>query len=123
MVTGGVRYASRELDQTFGRYLINGSNPYGIGGVGAGTAAGNCCIGPGSGPWIYYSDPGYATIPYSTAVSNPNLAMTVHNFGVGNMIVKNPWTGGMTNPAHLPANRFGRAPGSPTTPSSSSPTA
>jgi iron complex outermembrane receptor protein len=98
LVTGGVRYASRELDQTFGRYLINGSNPYGIGGVGAGTAAGNCCIGPGSGPWIYYSDPGYATIPYSTAVSNPNLAMTVHNFGVGNMIVKNPWTGGMTNP-------------------------
>jgi TonB-dependent receptor len=99
-ITAGVRYGGRDLDQTFGRYLINGSNPYGLGGVGAGTPAGNCCIAAGqSGPWIYYSDPGYATIPYSTATSNPNLAMTVQNFAVGNMIVKNPSTSGLNNPS------------------------
>jgi TonB-dependent receptor len=98
-VTAGVRYAGRDLDQTFGRYLINGSNPYGIGGVGAGTAAGNCCLSKDGGPWIYYSDPGYATIPYSTAASNPGLAQTVGNFAVGNIVVKNPSTGGMNNPS------------------------
>ncbi|HME40838.1 MAG TPA: TonB-dependent receptor [Steroidobacteraceae bacterium] len=98
-ISGGVRYASREIDQTFGRYLINGINPYGIGGVGAGTAAGNCCISAASGTYIYYSDPGYATIPYSTAVSNPSLALTVHNFAAGNIIVKNPSSSGITNPS------------------------
>jgi len=98
-ITAGLRYSGRDLDQTFGRYLINGSDPYGIGGVGAGTAAGNCCLSPVGGPWIYYSDPGYATIPYSTAASNPSLAQTVSNFAVGNITVKNPSTGGMNNPS------------------------
>jgi TonB-dependent receptor len=53
------------------------------------------------GPWLYYQDPGYGTpnIPYSTALSNPALAKYVNNFGVGNILVKNPATGGMTNPA------------------------
>src|SRR5215831_12482214 len=69
-LTGGLRYAGRDIDQTFGRYLINGAGNLGLGGVGAGTPAGNCCIVPGqSGTYIYYSDPGYATIPYSTAQS------------------------------------------------------
>ena len=98
-VTAGVRYEQREVDYIHGRYLIDGVNPYGVGGVGAGTAAGNCCIGPASGTWIYYSDPGYATIPYSTPQTNPNLLMTVNNFGSGPIAVKNPWAGGMTNPS------------------------
>ena len=42
-LTGGARYQDREVDYVHGRYLENGVNPYGIGGVGAGTPAGNCC--------------------------------------------------------------------------------
>ncbi|MBV8782971.1 MAG: TonB-dependent receptor [Gammaproteobacteria bacterium] len=95
----GLRYENREADYFHGRYLINGVNPYGVGGVGAGTPAGNCCIGTGSGTWLYYSDPGYATIPYSTPQTNPDLLMTVNNFASGPIAVKNPYTGGMTNPA------------------------
>ncbi len=60
------------MDYVHGRYLENGINPYGIGGVGAGTAAGNCCTRRRpSGTWLYYQDPGYATIPYSTPQTNP----------------------------------------------------
>lgn len=95
----GVRYEQREVDYVHGRYLENGINPFGVGGVGAGTAAGNCCIGPGSGTWIYFSDPGYATIPYSTPQTNPNLLQTVYNFASGPIAVKNPYAGGMTNPS------------------------
>jgi iron complex outermembrane recepter protein len=98
-LTAGLRYERREVDYVHGRYLIDGVNPYGIGGVGAGTAAGNCCISPASGTWIYYSDPGYATIPYATPQKNANLLMTVNNFGSGPIAVKNPYAGGMTNPA------------------------
>jgi len=98
-LTGGARYQDREVDFVHGRYLESGVNPYGIGGVGAGTAAGNCCIGPQSGTWLYYQDPGYASIPYSTPQTNPNLAMTYNNFASGPIQVKNPVTGGMTNPA------------------------
>ena len=47
-----------QVDQGFGRYLIDGAT-LGTSGVGAGTAAGNCCIAAGqSGTGIYYSDPG-----------------------------------------------------------------
>lgn len=98
-MAAGVRFEKREVDYLHGRYMENGINPYGVGGVGAGTSAGNCCIGPGSGTWIYFSDPGYATIPYSTPQSNPNLLLTVNNFASGPIAVKNPYTGGMTNPA------------------------
>jgi iron complex outermembrane recepter protein len=98
-LTGGGRYQDREVDYVHGRYLESGVNPYGIGGVGAGTAAGNCCIGPGSGTWLYYQDPGYAAIPYSTPQTNPNLLLTYNNFANGPIAVKNPVTGGMTNPA------------------------
>ncbi len=98
-VSVGLRFAGRSVDQTFGRYLINGSNPYGRGGIGAGTAAGNCCLDPAGGPWLYYQDPGYANIPYSTAASNPGLVATFPNFAAGNIIVKNPASGGMSNPA------------------------
>jgi iron complex outermembrane recepter protein len=98
-LTAGLRYERREVDYVHGRYLIDGVNPYGIGGVGAGTPAGNCCISAASGTWLYYSDPGYAAIPYATPQKNPNLLMTVNNFGSGPIAVKNPYTGGMTNPA------------------------
>jgi len=99
-ITAGLRYAGRDVDQTFGRYLINGTEP---GGVAGSCGAGNT-PGAGFGPWLYYQDPGYCqasapTIPYSTAVSNPGLALTVPNFAVGNIIVKNPYTSGLTNPA------------------------
>jgi TonB-dependent receptor len=95
-ITAGVRYAGRDIDQTFGRYLINGTLADGaVAGTNTGTPA------AGFGPWLYYQDPGYGTpsIPYSTAVSAPKLALTVNNFGVGNIIVKNPTSGGLTNPS------------------------
>jgi iron complex outermembrane receptor protein len=98
-LTAGGRYQDREVDYVHGRYLESGVNPYGIGGVGAGTAAGNCCIGAASGTYLYYQDPGYAAIPYSTPQTNPNLFMTYNNFANGTIAVKNPVTGGMTDPA------------------------
>ena len=90
------RYAGRDLDQTFGRYLINGTLADGqVAGTNTGTPA------AGFGPWLYYQDPGYGnpSIPYSTALSNPGLALTVNNFAVGPIIVKNPATSGIKNPA------------------------
>jgi iron complex outermembrane receptor protein len=98
-LSAGGRYQFREVDYVHGRYLESGVDPYGIGGVGAGTAAGNCCIGAASGSWLYYQDPGYATIPYSTPQTNPDLYLIYRNFAVGNIGVKNPVVGGMTNPA------------------------
>jgi iron complex outermembrane recepter protein len=95
-ITAGVRYAGRDIDQTFGRYLINGTLADGlVAGTNTGTPS------PGFGPWLYFSDPGYGnpSIPYSTALSNPGLASTVNNFGAGPIMVKNPYTGGMTNPS------------------------
>ena len=98
-VAAGGRYQNREVDYVHGRYLENGVNPYGIGGVGAGTPAGNCCTSAASGTWLYYQDPGYAAIPYSTPQTNPNLLLTYNNFANGPIAVKNPVTGGMTDPA------------------------
>ena len=98
-LTGGARYQDREVDYVHGRYLENGIAPYGIGGVGAGTPAGNCCTSAASGTYLYYQDPGYAAIPYSTPQTNPNLLLTVNNFANGPIAVKNPITGGMTDPA------------------------
>jgi TonB-dependent receptor len=95
-ITAGVRYAGRDVDQNFGRYLINGTLADGlVAGTNTGTPA------AGFGPWLYYQDPGYGTpsIPYSTAVSAPNLALTVNNFAVGNIIVKNPTSGGLNHPS------------------------
>ena len=91
-LSAGVRYAGRDVDQTFGRYLINGT-------LANGSVAGNTSD-PNGGPFDYYQDPGYGTpnIPYSTAVSNPGLGKIVNNFGVGNILVKDPVTGGMTHP-------------------------
>lgn len=117
-VTAGVRLAKRDVDQTFGRYLIDGSGSYGIGGVGAGTYAGNCCnhnpngsatVDPNSGSWIYYSDPGYATIPYSTALTNAELVKYFNSFAVGTIAVKDPVTGGMTNPSTYLNTLWGQA--------------
>jgi iron complex outermembrane recepter protein len=95
-ITAGVRYAGRDIDQTFGRYLINGTLADGqVAGTNTGTPA------AGFGPWLYYQDPGYGnpSIPYSTALSNPSLALTVNNFAVGPIIVKNPSTSGITHPS------------------------
>jgi iron complex outermembrane receptor protein len=95
-ITAGLRYAGRDVDQTFGRYLINGTLADGlVAGTNTGTPA------AGFGPWLYYQDPGYGTpsIPYSTAGSAPNLALTVNNFAVGNIIVKNPTTSGLNHPS------------------------
>jgi iron complex outermembrane recepter protein len=91
-ITGGFRLANRDIWQTFGRYLIDGLDVNG-------NLISNCCYAQGNGPGLYYQDPGYAAIPYDTALSNPALALTVNNFMFGNMIVKNPVTGGMQNPA------------------------
>jgi TonB-dependent receptor len=99
-LSGGIDYAGRDISQIFGRYLINGTLANGeIAGNANGPNPSN--PGAGYGPYDYYQDPGYGkpNIPYSTALSNPGLAMTVNNFGAGNIIVKNPNTGGMTNPS------------------------
>jgi iron complex outermembrane receptor protein len=89
--TFGFRYAERDVDQTFGRYLINGTEANG-------QVAGYTGD-PNGGPYLYYQDPGYGTpnIPYSTGLSNPGLVKTVSNFGVGTIIVKNPAT--LSNPS------------------------
>jgi TonB-dependent receptor len=107
-ITGGLRFAKRDVDQDFGRYLIDGAT-IGTGGVGAGTPAGNCCIAAGqSGTGIYFSDPGYAAIPFSIAgtlpagsvgKSNPDLVKLWNSFASGLLAVKDPNVGGMTNPA------------------------
>lgn len=108
LLTGGIRLSKRDVDQTFGRYLIDAATS-GTSGVGAGTAAGNCCISPGqSGTGIYFSDPGYAAIPFSIAgtlpagsvgKSNPNLVKLYNSFASGMIAVKDPNVGGMKNPA------------------------
>jgi TonB-dependent receptor len=97
-ISAGIDYSGRDVSQTFGRYLINGTLPDGSI---AGNANGSGTPGSVFGPYDYFQDPGYGTpnIPYSTATTNPGLAMTVNNFGAGNIIVKNPNTGGMTNPS------------------------
>ena len=95
-VTTGLRYAGRDIDQTFGRYLINGTLADGqVAGTNTGT------VGAGLGPWLYYQDPGYGnpSVPYSTPVTNPGIAQTVSNFAVGNITVKNPYTSGLSNPS------------------------
>ena len=95
-ITAGVRYAGRDIDQTFGRYLINGTLANGeVAGTNTGTPA------AGFGPFLYYQDPGYGnpSIPYSTALSNPSLALAVNNFAVGKILVKNPATSGITTPS------------------------
>jgi iron complex outermembrane recepter protein len=104
----GVRLAKRDVDQTFGRYLIDAAT-LGTGGVGAGTAAGNCCIAAGqSGTGIYFSDPGYAAIPFSIAGtlppgsvgrSNPQLVKLWDSFASGQISVKDIRAGGLDNPA------------------------
>ncbi len=90
-ISSGFRYGSRGVDQTFGRYLINGTLANGQIAGGSGD--------PNGGPWDYYQDPGYGTpnIPYSTATTNPGLAKTVNIKGVGNVIVKDPST--LSNPS------------------------
>jgi iron complex outermembrane recepter protein len=98
-ITAGGRYQYREIDYVHGRYLENGVAPYGIGGVGAGTPAGNCCTSAASGTYLYFQDPGYAAIPYSTPQTNPNLSMIYNNFANGPISTKNPVTGGMTDPS------------------------
>ena len=97
-ISTGLRYADREVDYVHGRYLESGAGTLGVGGVGAGTAAGNCCTSASTGTWLYYQDPGYALIPYSTPQTNPGLLMNYNNFATGQIAVKNPYTGGMTNP-------------------------
>jgi len=107
-LSGGLRYTDRDVEQTFGRYLIDGAT-VGYGGVGAGTTAGNCCIAAGqSGTNLYYSDPGYAAIPFSIVgalpagspgTSVPTLGMLYDSHNSGPLLVKDPSLGGMTNPA------------------------
>lgn len=92
-ISGGARFGTRDMNEVFGRYLINGTLSNGQ--VAGNTGCANC------GPYDYYQDPGYGTpnIPYSTATTNPGLMMTVNNFAAGPMTVKNPYAGGMTTPS------------------------
>jgi TonB-dependent receptor len=107
-LSAGLRYAKRDVSEDFGRYLIDAAT-LGTGGVGAGTVAGNCCIAAGqSGTNIYFSDPGYAAIPFSIAGtlpagsvgrSNPGLVRYYSSFASGRIAVKDPNTGGMKDPS------------------------
>src|SRR5205085_2334713 len=107
-LSGGLRLSDRDVDQTFGRYLINGAT-VGTGGVGAGTAAGNCCISPGqSGTNLYYQDPGYSAIPFSITgtlpagspgASLPALGLVYNSFASGPIMVKDPTVGGIKDPS------------------------
>ncbi|HVY24082.1 MAG TPA: TonB-dependent receptor [Steroidobacteraceae bacterium] len=100
-LTAGLRYAVRNVDQVFGRYLQDGST-LGVGGLPAGvggTGGGNCCAGASNGSWLYYQDPGYAAIPWSTPQTNPGLVKYYNNFANGVIAVKDPVAGGMTNPS------------------------
>ncbi len=89
--SAGFRAATRNVWENFGRYLIDGVDTNG-------NIIGGSSWGPGMGSGIYYQDPGLG-VPYSTATSNPSLAKTVNSFAFGNMIVKDPVSGGMQNPA------------------------
>jgi iron complex outermembrane recepter protein len=92
-ITAGFRIAQRDVWQNFGRYLINRQSTPGV--VGS-----DCCYDSANGTNLYYLDPGYDTqIPYDTALSNPSLAKTVKNFALGDIIVKDPVAGGMTDPS------------------------
>ena len=86
VISFGARLAERDVDQTFGRYLLDG-----------GAGLNNCCSDPNGGTWLYYIDPGYVSIPYATATSAPGLVKTVNNFGAGNIIVRDPTD--MMNPS------------------------
>ena len=88
-LSAGARYGTNDVSEIFGRYLINGD----VIGIQPGCAT--------CGTWLYYQDPGYSTpnIPYSTGRSAPALMLTVGNFGSGPITVKNPYSGGMTDPA------------------------
>ena len=107
-LSGGVRLADRNVEQTFGRYLINGAAA-GTNGVAAGSAAGNCCISAGqSGTFLYYQDPGYSAIPFSIAgtlpagspgASLPSLGLVYNSFASGPIMVKDPGVGGITQPS------------------------
>ena len=62
--SAGARYATRDVDQTFGRYLINGTLSNGQ--VAGGDTGCNSATAPNvCGPWLYYQDPGYDTSEYS----------------------------------------------------------
>ncbi len=99
LLSAGLRYAGRDIDQIFGRYLINGTLANGA--IAGGNTGPGGTVAVGSGPWDYYQDPGYGTpnIPYSTAATNPGLAQTVNIPGIGNVLVKSITAGGMNNPS------------------------
>jgi len=108
VISAGGRFAKRDVDQFFGRYLIDAAT-LGSGGVAAGAPSGNSGLVAGqSGTGIYYSDPGYAAIPFSIAgplpagspgSSNPELVKFYNSFASGRIAVKDPNVGGMKNPA------------------------
>jgi iron complex outermembrane receptor protein len=85
-LTGGFRYSQRDVWQNFGRYLISPEAT------------------PTAGSYIYYQDPSIGLsndyyIPWDSAATNPNLAKTVKNWALGDLIVKDPVVGGMTDPS------------------------
>jgi TonB-dependent receptor len=85
-ITGGFRFSQRDVWQDFGRYMISTD--------GSGNA----------GTYSYYLDPSIGLtspyyIPWDTAASNPDLVKHVNNFAMGDIIVKDPSAGGMTDPS------------------------
>ncbi len=107
--TAGIRYGSRTIDVDHGKYLIDGLDANG-------QPVANSGKDPAGGNYIYYVDPGYAAIPYSTATSAPGLVQVVNSFSGQRYLTKigsalsNPatyqqsvWTGGggVANPVKL----------------------
>ena len=108
-ISGGVDYAGRDIDQIFGRYLINGTLPNG---EIAGNANGPNPSNPGAafGPLTTTRIRATArrTFPIRRRCRIRAWRLTVNNFGAGNIIVKNPSTGGMTNPSTYLQTGMGR---------------
>jgi len=99
-IEAGARLGERNLTDIFGKYLENDQG------------AATCCLSPQGQNNIYYLDPGYVVIPYSTATSTPSLALSTSNWGTGTIIVKNPVSGGMEDPATYLNSVWNGAPGS-----------
>ena len=99
MLTTGIRYATKNVNYEFGRYLFNAygdgncsfDGSYTVGSTTYTAVKGQPCVnGQGQlswetdqavrGPWTYYQDPGLPNVPVQTSISNPERVKTYEDF-------------------------------------------
>lgn len=94
MLTAGVRYANKNVNYEFGRYLFNafGNGKCSFSDASRSIVAGvtNCPQGQGQlswetdtahrGPWTYYQDPSLPMVPVQTSITNPGRVKTYNDF-------------------------------------------